>query len=264
MKLLVAFKVCKNLDLLDVNSVEFEEEMRVDTHFLSNQLNCYDESALELALRLKEKSDPLSSPCELTALTVGDEISELTLKTLKALGYQYTVRVPCDPEPLRFEPHIIAKTIACYALRHQHSLVLAGQEAPSGNSSSVPQMVSVMTGYPLICSVIDIISINENSVWVHISDRGGVIEQKICLPCVLAIGNAVVSKLRVPTLRARMQCKGEECTYAELEQSEPVHAAPFSLTLPLRRRAGYISQETGEAAVCDIFKSALKERLDML
>ena len=90
MRLLVSFKLCPDLELLKKEDIIVTEEMGIDTHFLPNIINCYDESALELVLRLRDKIK--EGVVELSAFTVGGKQTELTLKGLRALGFLHTVR----------------------------------------------------------------------------------------------------------------------------------------------------------------------------
>ena len=207
MKLLVAFKVCPDLDLLQVNDLVVREEMGVDTHFLPNILNCYDESSLELALRFR------------------DQAQEET-------GQQ---------------------------------VLLLGREAPLGNHGTTAQMTACLLGYPLISSVTDVKPGEGDTLRVRTMECGREMEQTVFAPCVLAVGNAVVSKLRIPSLRMRMKWKNIPCEQYELKRAQTYgYPVPVKLEVPDRKRSGYLSPERGGAAVADVFQRGLEERLEML
>lgn len=106
--------------------------MGVDTHFLPNILNCYDESSLELALRFRDQAQEAGGETELSAITIGEEHTELYLKTLQALGYDHPVRVCGEDEQLRYRPELVAQTIAAYARETGQQVLLLGSGGPPG------------------------------------------------------------------------------------------------------------------------------------
>lgn len=265
MNIFVAFKVYPDLDKLNQNDLIIQNSKEVDLRFLPNTLNCYDESGLELGLRLRDQYAQGGDTPELTAFTVGGEQAELTLNTLKALGYAHTVRAEYNDDDLRFRPDLVADTLSSYLEAHQQQVVILGKEAPLGNSGCVPQLVAVRTGYPLVSNVIHILNIKDDAVVVQVSDGLKIIEQKILLPCILSIGNALVSKLRVPTLRDRMKHRGENNeSYAVSPGNNRVRAQLINLSAPNRRRDGYISTLGGQKALEEILRVSLKESLESI
>lgn len=265
MKLLVAFKVCPDLDLLQEDDFVVREEMGVDTHFLPNILNCYDESSLELALRFRDQAREAGKETELSAMTLGEDHTQLYLKTLQALGYDHPVRVCAQEELLRDRPELVARTIAAYARQTGQQVLLLGREAPLGNHGVTAQMAAALLGYPLISSVTDVKPGEGESIVVRTLERGREMELTVSVPCVLAVGNAVVSKLRIPSLRMRMKWKNIPCEQYELTQGQSYeYPLPIKLKVPDRKRSGYLSPERGEAAVDDVFRRSLEERLEML
>ena len=68
MNILVCFKAVPDIELLRDEDWEIDENLQVDTSFLKRDLNSYDESALEIALRLLDGSEkagtitPAASP----------------------------------------------------------------------------------------------------------------------------------------------------------------------------------------------------------
>ncbi len=65
----------------------------VDTRYVRRILDCFDESALELALRLSDALTELGGSADLGALSVGAPDAEPHLKTLLALGFERAARV---------------------------------------------------------------------------------------------------------------------------------------------------------------------------
>lgn len=263
MRLLVSFKLCPDLELLREEDIILTEEMGIDTHFLPNIINCYDESALELALRLRDKTEDLS--VVLSAFTVGNEQTEQTLKGLRALGFAHTIRAEDKKKCTGFAPEIIAETLAAYIKENPQDCILLGREAPIGNQGVMAQLVAEKIEYPLIGPIIDIISINRNFVTVLVSNEGRIQEQKIKLPCVLCVGNAVISKLRVATLRERMKVSKTESEYVKLVHPDNMcMAVPKKVSLIVAKRACYQSQRSGEAAIEEVLRNGLQKALEQI
>ena len=261
MKLLVAFKVCPDLELLKEEDIVLTEEMGIDTHFLPNIINCYDESALELALRLRDKTK--EEAVELAALTVGDERAELTLKGLRALGFLHTVRVKDENEEIRFVPEIVAETIAAYVKENRQDCVLLGKEAPVGNQGVMAQIVAEKIKYPMVGPVVDIVELKQDSVIVLVSDERKITRQVVQLPCVLCVGNAVISKLRVATLRERMKVSKTESEYKDLVYPDNIRmAVPETIAPILKKRECYQSQRKGSEAIQDVIVNGLEKVLE--
>lgn len=263
MKLFVAFKICPDLDLLREEDIVITEEMGMDTHFLPNIINCYDESALELVLRARDNAK--NQLIELTAFTLGNEHSEITLKSLRALGYQNTIRAVDEHNETRFQAETVAETIACYIKKHHQDCILIGKEAPVENQGVMAQLVARKTEYPLIGTVIDILEIEESYVTVLVQNAGEIVKEKIACPCVLCIGNAVISKLRVPTLRQRMQSAKIQTAYIDIVKAKKVHMKmPNEVVKNSTKRMCYQVVEKGEKAIIEVQKHSLQKALDQI
>lgn len=263
MRLLVSFKICPDLELLREEDMVLTEEMGMDTHFLPNIINCYDESALELALRLRDKTTDL--PVEVSAFTVGNEQAELTLKSLRALGFVHTVRAEDEQGHTGFAPEIIAETIAAYVRENPQDCILLGKEAPVGNQGIMAELVAEKIKYPLIGPIIDILSINQESVTVLVSNEGRIQKQIVRVPCVLCVGNAVISKLRAATLRERMKVSKTESEPISLVYPDHVRmAVPEEVSLLITRRACYQSQKDGSEAIKDVLDKSLQKVLEQI
>lgn len=263
MKVLTTCKICPNLELLKDEDIVLTEKMGIDTHFLPNIINCYDESALELALRLKEKDELFQ--VELIALTVGDHRAELTLKSLRALGFADTLIAHATEDEIRFSPEMVAETVADYVKKEHVECVLIGQEAPEGNHGIMAQLVAQKIGYPMIGPVIDILDVKDESVTVLVSNAGNIYKQVVKVPCVLCIGNAVISKLRVATLRERMKVSKTESKAIELKYpSESYMAVPERLEINENKRMAYQSTKQGEEAMKDILNHGLRKVLESI
>ena len=207
MRILVSFKVTPDFEALrdaDWAAAADETAAGVETRYVRRVLNCFDESALEMALRLSAARAEQGVATALGALSVGGRETEPYLKTLLALGYERAARV--EPEAaLDFAPTVVASLIASYVQRVDHSdLLLLGCRSGPGDSGTIPFLVAETLGWPCLTQVIEIEPLPRERVRVACMVDDGLLRATVRLPCVLAVGNAIVSRLRVPTLTDRL------------------------------------------------------------
>ena len=177
---------------------------RVDARFVRRILNCFDESALELALRARDALTARGLPASVAALTVGAGDAEPHLKTLLALGCERVVRVHAEAA-LDFAPAVTAALIAAYARRvDQSDLLVLGARSGPGDGGTIPFRVAEALGWPCVTQVTELEALGGERVRVVCEADDGLLALTLRTPCVLAVGNAVVSHLRVPTLSDRL------------------------------------------------------------
>ena len=129
---------------------------RVEARFVRRVLNCFDESALELALRLRETRAGASASTELAAVSVGGRDADGYLKTLTALGYERAARVDAGAA-LDFAPGATARLLAAFARGAVRSdVVLLGCRSGPGDSGTVPFLVAERLGWPCLTRVLEI------------------------------------------------------------------------------------------------------------
>jgi electron transfer flavoprotein alpha/beta subunit len=207
MKILVCFKVTPDYEALREADWAAGPDGEPDTRFVQRILNCFDESALELALRLSGTLAVQGVTASLGALSIGGREAESYLKTLLALGYGRAARVETDA-PLDFAPALVASLIAGYAGRVDRSdLLLLGCRSGPGDSGTVPFLVAEALEWPCVPQVTEVSPAGADRVRVTCTAGDRLLHATVRLPCVLAVGNAVVSRLRVPTLRDRLAHK---------------------------------------------------------
>ena len=208
LRILVSFKVTPDFEALReadwLAGAAHDAARGVETRYVRRVLNCFDESALELALRLSDARAERGFATDLGALSVGGRETQPYLKTLVALGYERAARV--EPEAaLDFAPAVTASIIAGYATRVDHSdLLLLGCRSGPGDSGTVPFLVAEELGWPCLTQVLEVEPLADDRVRVACMVDDGLLRVTLRLPCVLAVGNAVVSQLRVPTLTDRL------------------------------------------------------------
>jgi electron transfer flavoprotein alpha/beta subunit len=240
-RVLVAFKVTPDFELLRDADWAAAAERGVETRYVRRILNCFDESALELALRAagdlaahraKATGAPEAAPAgapsiELGAVSVGGREVEPYLTTLIALGFERATRIDAGPgvssgggvddldairaaaNDLDFAPAAVALLIAAYARRVDRSdLVLLGSRSGPGDGGTVPFRVAEELGWPCLSQVTELEPLVDGRLRATCATDDGLARLTLRGPCVLAVGNAIVSNLRAPTLKERLSQRG--------------------------------------------------------
>jgi len=264
MNILVCFKAAPDLEMLIEEDWVIDENLRIDTGFIKPGLNCFDESALEIALRLRDVSASFEVPLELNALTVDDAGVTPILKTLNALRFNRVVRIDNSAD-IRFSPAAVASLLSQYVLKHApQDLVLLGRESSIGENVKTPLFVAEMLGWPCITQATRIELVDREHLAVTCQVDDGQLRQTVQTPCVVSVGNAPIACMRVPTLEDRMQfgerpfeilsAKDFETSGQdeELVDLEPVHH---------QRPGRVIEGKTPQAKARKLYDSYLKKRL---
>lgn len=204
MNILICFKVVPDLDMMSGDDWTVNSEKRVNTGFVKNILNCFDESALEMALKLSDYSEGFSA-FNLTALTIGDKRSETYLKNLYALKFNKAVRIENNAD-VEFLPEVVSAVISQYVKEvSSQDVIIMGRQSGTGDNAKTPLLVAEMLGWPCITQVIKIEPDSTGSLKITNMVDDGILSQTVQTPCVLAIGNAPDSYIRVPTLKDKMK-----------------------------------------------------------
>lgn len=255
MKILVCFSVVPDLDKMGAGDWE-TDGLRVETAYVPTQINPFDESALELALRLRDQG-----PAELVALTVADRSAERYLKMLYALRFDHAVRLE-ESGDLRFNPETKATLLAWYARRHSFDVVLAGRQNAVGDNGKTPLLLAEMQGWPCIGQVTGLERQGEE-LWVTSVADGGFVRQKIKAPVVLTVGNVTGGYLRVPTLKDKLQYGKREIEVLAVEHDAGQPSArPLRLVKKEQVREGKVLEgENAREKARLLFELYLRERL---
>lgn len=182
-----------------------DENFFIDVSYVKTIWNCFDESALEMMLKLSDLSEGFDVFYQLQALTIGNNKCESFLKTLYALGYDKAVRIDYNDDA-RLKPELIAGLITRYVnKKNDVDMILMGQQTSDGNNEKTPLLTAEYLHWSCITQVIKIEPVDEKSIKVTNQCDEGIMTQIVNTPCVLSIGNIANSYLRVPTLKDRMK-----------------------------------------------------------
>jgi electron transfer flavoprotein alpha/beta subunit len=204
MKILVCFKAAPKVEMFLDDDWVVDKNLQIDTSFIRSDLGSYDESALEMALKLLGAAQGLGIPLEISALTVDNRSATPILKTLNALRFESVVRVE-PQEDLLFQPTALAAIISQY-IRHRapQDVVLLGRQSDIGENAKTPLLTAEMLGWPCITQATQIEATDEEHVIVTHQVDDGHTREKVRLPCVISVGDAPCTYLRKPTLRDRL------------------------------------------------------------
>lgn len=272
MNILCCFKIVPDLDLLSDEDWVVYSDNNVDVSFVKNIWNCFDESALEMLLKLSDTSESFNMSYNLSALTIGNDQSDSYLKTLYALGYEKAVRIECN-EDLRFSPELTARMITEYIKEYgSQEIIVMGNQASVGDNGKTPLLTAEYLRWPCVTEVTGIESVDEEFIKVESITDNGVLTQIIKTPCVLSIGNAPNSYLRVPTLKDRMRSGKkpiETIVASELLNLTKEEIKLMNKIQNLERvdasRAGTIvTGDSPEEKAFKLYNCYLKERIDRL
>ena len=279
MRVLVAFKVTPDFELLRDADWAAAAVQGVETRYVRRVLNCFDESALELALRVADGPAARGAViagaavdlAALSAVSVGGREVEPWLATLLALGYERAARIDAGSEDLDFAPAAVAALIAAYARTVDRSdLVLLGCRSGPGDGSTVPFRVAEALGWPCLTRVTELEPLVDGRLRATCATDDGRLRLTLRGPCVLAVGNAVVSNLRVPTLKQRLARRDEPPNVitagelgADLGAARRTETSVLSGLEPIdRSRAGeLVDGPTPRAKARTLYETHLRRRL---
>ncbi len=149
MKITVCFKTLADYTRLSPSDWTWDDHYAVDMHFIRYLFNCYDESALEMALKLADSCNSPQEKIELTALTVDDQRADLFLKHLMAVGYEDAVRIQCPEKiDLRFNPLAVSHLIAHYIQQQGQQIAFFGMQGAEGDNGQTGLLVAERLGWP--------------------------------------------------------------------------------------------------------------------
>ncbi len=272
MKIAVCFKIIADYDRMSEKDWEWDEHYYVDTSFVRRIFNCFEESALEMALKLSRPLEDLPDTAKLTALTVDDEQGDLFLKHLISVGYDHAVRICSNKKiDLRFNPLSISHLISGYINQHEHQLVIFGMQGGEGDNRQTGFLVAEQLGWPCIREVTNVIR-TESSDFLKVTSRidGATLVQIVKLPMVLIIGHSQdAAYLRIPNLKQKLDAKKKQVTLLaehDLKVNNKVLLNKDKTLIDLQRQRAnqsciFLESKTALDQAQQLYDQYLKERL---
>jgi electron transfer flavoprotein beta subunit len=204
MNILVCFKAAPKVEMFLDEDWVVNQKHEIDTSFVRSELSSYDESALEMALKLSDAAQDLGILLKLNALTVDNRSAVPILKTLSALQFETVVRVEPQAD-LLFHSTAVAAIVSQYIRDHaSQDVVMMGRQSDIGENAKTPLLTAEMLGWPCITQATQIEPADEKHIFVTHQMDDGYARKKVGMPVVISVGDAPCSYLRKPTLRDRL------------------------------------------------------------
>lgn len=224
-----------------------------------------------MMLKLSDLSEGFDVVYELSALTVGRRQHEAFLKTLYALKFEHVILVEAEEDKdIRFCPEIIADLAAGYITEMSpQDVVVMGVKSSEGSNGKTPLLLAEVLGWPCITEVTALEPVDEGHLKVTSEEDGHTAVQVVGVPCVLAVGNAPSSYLRVPTLKDKMKLGKKPIEHIVpnwdqlLEKEQDVELTELA-AVKERRDAVVIEGDTPEEKARQLYESYLKGRLEKI
>jgi len=280
MRIAVGFKVTPDYEALRaadwarLAAAEGPEGRAEATRYVRRVFGVFDEAALELALRLREERERLGLTTDLAAFTVGGREAEPFLTTVQALGFacaRVGAGAAATSEALDFSPAVTAALVAACAQRLGWDVLLLGERGGPGGSGAVPFLAAEALACPCVTGVTVVEPAPDDRLRVTFASDDGPVRAVAVPPFVLAVGNAVVSMLRVPTLKDRLAVLGRPVAeYAPEDLGVDLSVALGGSTTEFvglepveHRRAGVVVRGTDPAELARaLYEDHLRARLE--
>jgi electron transfer flavoprotein beta subunit len=167
-------------------------------------VNVFDEYAMEVALRTREKLGAGS----LTVIAIGPDRVKTALRTCLAMGADNALQV-MDPLLDGVDPLSVGRVLAAAVKRAPFDIVFCGKQAVDDDQAAVPATVAHFLGLPHVAAVsaLEIESSGRIVAQREVEGATEVVEAKT--PCLLTFGKAKFDP-RYPTLKGMMAAKKKE------------------------------------------------------
>lgn len=251
MKICVCFKIVPDLDQV-LESDWAAVSQGLDTSYVKKMINCFDETALEMALRLKDTAADGAVSC--TAVTVGGGLTGL-MKGLYAVGYDRVVSIPLENR--EFCPETVASLLAGFIKDGDFDLVLAGKQAGMADSGVVPPTLAGLLGRPFIGDTVAA-GLEDGQLVLEHETPGGLEVLRLRGPVAASVGDAVYAYLRVATLREKMAASKRDI---ETWAAPPVRPAerPDFIRETSAKECVMIEGESAGAKADEVYKKWIEE-----
>ena len=237
MKIGVCFKIVPDYE--NLLPEEWEKPADLDFTYVKKMYGCFDEPALEMALRIADScrvQGMAAEEVETVAVTCGvpeGSVSDGLLRALFAAGFSDVVLLP---EAGDFSPARTAKSLASWFAENPCDLVLTGRMVGPGDSGMVPFYLAEELGVPLFTELVSAAYVG-GSGRLEITCKTGDSLKTYGLtgPAVGTVGDAEAAYLRLFPLKARMDAKKR--VFTRWERPDDVKNDQIDTDVVLRKEA---------------------------
>ena len=240
MKILVCFKIVKDMDYVLESDWKNANSGELDLSYVKDLISCFDEGALENCLRLKDSMIACGNDCEVTAVTIGDGNFDNFFKNLFALGLKDIIQVKgCGT--LDFNSELVSEIINS-ASDEKYNMIVLGNEDSTTNSGTTGFFVAKKHKLPYILNV-NGLSFEDNEIKLSKNIDGGLMFGKIKGDCVLSFSNSSNPYLRFSTMRDRLKVSSKKPIVVDVNDLK-IQMSDSKLQLKfLKRDVSYIECE---------------------
>lgn len=231
MRMVVCFKIVADFE--DVIPTDWDHMEALDFSYVKKIYGCYDEAALETALRLKDELVAAGENVRSVAVTVGGGPGVL-FTGLYAAGFDDVVRI--EGSDSEFAPGRTAAMLIGFLKEEQPELVFTGQTVGACDSGMVPALVAAGLGYGWLDAVTEVhFNPQEKQVEAVCEEKNFLVNRALMAPAVLTVGNGTASALRMFSLKARMAANKKTVrlwTAEDFADDTTASAAPGAIPAP--------------------------------
>ena len=227
----------------------------IDPQGVEHVINPYDELAIEVALRLKEKA----GAGEAVGVCIDPEGNETILRKALAMGLDRGILVKGGPA---FDPYPVAEILASTLKERTFDLLLFGKQAIDDDSYQVPTIVAHLLGLPRVNVCVGL-EIADGKATCRRQIEGGEETVEVALPCVISVQKGIngIHDPRYPSLKGIMAAKKKTIDAADAPAVEP-RLEVVKMEMPPERPPGRIVGN-GVEAVPELVR-LLKEEAQVL
>jgi len=244
-----------------------EAELKIDSSGkaiektgLVYDINEWDDYALEEAVRIKEKQGGTA-----TALTIGPEDSDSTLRKCLARGVDKAIRLT-DPRFEGSDGYAIAKILHSVIKNLHYDLILVGMQAGDDGNAMVGPILAQMLGVPH-ATMVKKIELGTGTAKINRELEGGLEEQvEVKLPALFSVQTGINEPryVSIMGIRKAMQKEIKVMTLADTGLSEADVGEAGSWTKieklyvpPVEKQAEFLKGSPDEIAtkIAEILKS---------
>ena len=198
------------------------EQNDVDLTFYPKQLNCFDASCIELALRCK-----LERPGDVTlsAVTVSNGDDLRFFKPIYALGADRCLQISSTAD-LRFAPASVAAELAAIAGRQAFDWLLFGSYQSIGQNGATGILTAHALNLPCYTGVMDF-CLDGDGLCVTYRVDDALLTETFSPPGVLVLDDRVTTLLRTPTMKQRLTAGARAVLTQDGGQGAPLIKDPL-------------------------------------
>ncbi|OQA71861.1 MAG: Electron transfer flavoprotein subunit alpha [Firmicutes bacterium ADurb.Bin248] len=176
-----------------------------DLSYAGKEINCFDEAALELGLRLRDEYAEQGKEARCFAATAGTPHPSFA-QTLFAAGYEDVAVLGAGE--FEFASEEVARLLADYAAGGDCGLILAGAAAGMADTGTVPLRVAQKLGRTFITNALELRA-RGDAVELLCQEPDGLYRRVVRAPLLASVSNSP-AVLRAATLRARLAVRDRQ------------------------------------------------------